>query len=243
MTDNTDFDRYVTSWSGCDGGNPNAELWICGIEHGGESDKEVKWMPEPEPNFWGPEFKKHHPDYLTWPYHQKVAKLMIAIDSLRKDPKRIPSLDSYKKYMEEKLYAKDGECFKLNLFPLPSPSVNDPTWSVIYKDNPFLSNKHDYREYCLKRRAVFFKEQRAHYRPKVIIGTGKGFQNEFAMAFGFSGTPEPVELADKRCGYIYTDEGCTLIVSPFFGGRYGMNSGGRLIDLARHVLVKLKAMA
>ena len=38
-----DFERWALGFSGCDGGNPNGSVWLCGIEFGGGcTEKELE---------------------------------------------------------------------------------------------------------------------------------------------------------------------------------------------------------
>ncbi|MDA8384151.1 MAG: hypothetical protein M0037_14055 [Betaproteobacteria bacterium] len=232
----TDFDRFLASWSGVDGGNPSADVWICGIEHGGSLDPVTDLDPVPEPASWTDDFKKQNPKFQTWQYNQKAAKLLVALNSLQRDLGQQPSLEGWKPYMAEKLYVRDGESFKLNLFPLASPKVDSAEWNLVYAQHPALRDKGAYRERCRKVRFPFFKDMRHHYKPKIIVGTGKTFRDDFARAFGFHGLGErrPIGAGQRqRECLVYGDHGSTLVVTPFFGGRYGLNGDDHLVALSR----------
>lgn len=189
--------QYFASYAGLDGGNPNAPVWICGIEHGG------------------------------------------SIADMASAPHAQPDLTAYRAHMESELYAEDGDSFKLNLFPLPSPSVTSSAWGAAYRSHGRLGNKAAYYEHCRKVRCPTLRELRHRYRPRVIVGTGKTFRDDFAAAFGFEGEPRQIDISSPngatRTLSRYSDQGTLLYVTPFFGGRYGLNSNALLVELARTI--------
>ncbi len=238
-----DFDSLIESWLGCDGGNRKANIWICGIEYGGGFDDIKELITKEsskriEDRFWDNEFRERHPNYSAWPYHQKVAKFMLAV-SQSHDELRI-SVENYKDYMREKLYTENGDSFKLNLFPFSSPSVSDPRWKENYQT--ICTNRDEYYDRCRRKRFTKFSNLRKEHRPKVIIGTGITHNNYFLEAFGFRQDHEYKmwELSHNRRCRIYEDDLGVLVVSPFFGGRYGMNRDGLLIELAKQVAPLLR---
>lgn len=237
-----DFDRFIASFAGIDGGNRHADLWICGIEHGGELEKPGSLLePERRPGSWTQTFKEKPTDFYRWQYHQKVAKLLIALDALSNAPAATPDISpqAYRPFMADKLYAKDGQNFKLNLFPLASPSVNSEAWRQAYRGHPYLEEKSSYYGRCREKRFPFLRRLRAKYRPNVVIGTGITFKEDFAKAFGFEGPPEELALEPRqsstRSYFRYEDATGVLYVTPFFGGRYGLNSNALIVELARHL--------
>lgn len=242
-----DFERLIGSWLGCDGGNPDARVWICGIEHGGGFDdiKELvteKSLKSIEEAFWDKEFREKNPKYSTWPYNQKVAKLMLAINQYCYSSNGQPiCLDGYKEYMENMLYTKSGDSFKLNLFPFSSPSVSDSRWRDSYTIESLCGNRDEYRKLCSQKRFVEFSKLRDERKPKVIIGTGITQSDNFLKAFGFRQyqKSEQWELSHNRKCHVYKDDSGALVVSPFFGGRYGMNRDRLLIELAEKVVALL----
>lgn len=244
MNDMTkELNEFLGSYSGIDGGNPKASIWICGIEHGGNSElPEGPLKPEFKWPSWGDDFRRDHPDYKNWQYHQKVAKLMVALRELRSKPVSPPKIDGWGEYLEDELYVFNGDCSKLNLFPLSSPSVVSPAWQTSYSKRLGLESKVAYYERCRDIRFPFLRKVREEFKPKVILGTGKTFRKDFAHAFGFEPEwHEHLEINDgcrRRDCYVYEDADGLLIVCPFFGGRYGINSDGLLIELAKLIETK-----
>lgn len=236
---------WLASYSGVDGGDPHAPVWVCGIEHGGECEPLADpLVPEMCPGAWTDDYKRSHPDYPKWQYNQKVAKLLVAVRALHEHGHVDPHIAGWREYIRDDLYAVRDDIripsFKLNLFPLSSRSVEDRDWADAYGAHASLRDKAAYRELCRKGgRFEFLRAQRARFRPKVVIGTGITFSDDFALAFGFNGSREEFEIRDgrqnqRRC-HRHADATGVLIVTPFFGGRHGVNSNGLLVDLAQHV--------
>lgn len=61
------WSQYFASYAGLDGGNPNASVWICGIEHGG-SIAPMADAPPPvhELGAWDACFREQHPAFRSW---------------------------------------------------------------------------------------------------------------------------------------------------------------------------------
>lgn len=240
------FDAFLASYAGCDGGNPRADVWVCGIEHGGDlEDPLTAVTPEPEPGAWNDAFKQRHPDYTKWQYNQKVAKVYTTLESAQAATE--PSLDGWRAYLASRLYVQKGDSFKLNLFPLACRTVADKAWETAYHGHRFLASKQQYVERCRQVRFPFFAAARRHYKPRVVLGTGKGFSGDFVEAFGFKGAPErETELTDgkavRKCT-VYSEQGSHLVVSPFLGGANGVNRNSHLLQLGLLVsrLIDLRA--
>ena len=240
MTDVDGLGKYLASYRGIDGGNPAAAVWICGIEHGGDSDKDIADLsPELEPGYWTEKFKNDTPKFSTWPYHQWVAKLMVALRRHEQGLQLEVNLDGWREYLRDELYALTGDTFKLNLFPLQSPRVNDHKWRDAYGARLGLTRKSEYLELCRGARFSFLRNLRGRHKPRIIVGTGKTCRDDFVSAFGFHGIiPEVVQLhADgaTRENFIYRDDGTTLIVCPFFGGRFGLGRNALIWELAKQI--------
>ena len=248
MDTTNQVEKFLGSYAGMDGGNADAPVWICGIEHGGGfEDLQTALKPEKTPGCWNAEFRGKNPTFATWQYHQKVAKLLVAARRLRSGLAATATVDGWSRYMAEELYERDGETFKLNLYPLASPSVNALGWADAYASIPALRDKKAYYEACRTFRFPFIREIRRRFGPKLILGTGKGYRDRFVEAFGFDGcAPEQVTLETpsvRRHCTVYRDSTGTLIVSPFFGGRHGMNSDAVIIKLAILVVKELSRFA
>ena len=180
------IDAFIASYAGIDGGNPKASIWICGIEHGGDFESlEMPLKPERTLSSWDDDFRKKYPKYHTWQYHRKVAKLMVALRGLQDEPTSLSlRVDACRQYLKDELYVAGGESFKLNLFPLSSPSVNSSKWQEFYSEHLGFESKDFYYKRCRDVRFPFLKKMRDEFRPHIILGTGKTFKCDFADAFG-----------------------------------------------------------
>lgn len=246
--------EYLKSYAGHDGGEPTAKVWVCGIEHGGAPDECDKVFdvedlePESAMSFWTPEFKQAHEEpgeeWTSWQYHQKVAKLMTAIEGVQEDPMKPASTVGWRHYHQNRLYQPHDSSFKLNLFPLAVRSTNDADWALHYGHVSEIATRRSYIQLC---RDVRFPELRAlkeRHGPLVILGTGRTLRHLFAEAFGFVGASEEtasiVDGSRTRTCSIYRDRFTTLVVSPFFDWRaHSMNSDGLLEGLATLVAKEL----
>jgi transcriptional activator of eps genes len=233
-----DVDRFLASFAGVDGGNPKAPVWVCGIEFGGGLDDLSESLQPQSLGSWDDKLRQSS-EARRWQLHQKVAKLMTAIRSLRMASDQKVSLDDWRRYRDEELYSEGGDSFKLNLFPLSSHAVRDEDWDAAYRDQPVLSRKETYYEHCREKRFPLFASLRREHKPGVIVGIGVEKRADFATAFGFD--PNKFEERTISAGgrvktcYCMHDGGTTLIVSPFFDGR-NLNSDALLVELARLVV-------
>lgn len=238
--DRARIEAYLASHAGNDGGNPSSGLWICGIEFGGDFDPpEAGSQPELEPNHWSEEHLKRYPDSVKAQYHQKAAKFLVALEQIRQDPSRRPILDGWRDYVANRLYTRGGASFKLNLFPFSSPTVKASGWWEAYGTRFCFKNKGEYFEACRELRFKFLRENRDKYNPRIILGTGKTHLKDFASAFGFkSAESQSVRLSGggstREC-YLLRQNASTMVVCPFFGGRYGINSDVLILELAKLV--------
>jgi len=239
------FQDWACSLSGCDGGNLEADTWLCGIEWGGGSyDNGIyykKHLPE--------EIKKGKVDLekplfdwkdsITYPYGRSFAKLYAAIQG--KD------VNTYKKLA---LNNCDGsELFKLNLYPIAFDSTDETLWHKYELDKiTGFDEKYLFQTWCFMNRFPAFSKLRAEKQPKLIICTGVSYLRDFFMCFGGNKTSsglikydeiEPLSENNKqnkrRYYWVKIDSYTTLIVIPFFSGTYGLNSNYLLTQMGNKI--------
>ncbi|WP_267221608.1 hypothetical protein [Dyella silvae] len=252
----SNLQAYLKSYAGHDGGNPDAKVWVCGIEHGGGPDDGDKAFdvsqlePESVMSYWTPQFKQDHEkpgqEWKSWPYHQKVAKLMTAIESVQDDPTRSASVDGWRNYHLNHLYQPQGSSFKLNLLPLSVRSTSAADWAQTYGGVPEIATRKSYIQLCREVRFPELRSLKERHKPSVIIGTGRTLRRLFAEAFGYNTSREEmksiVDGSRSRTCSIYRDQITTLVVSPFFDWRaHSMNSDGLLEGLGKLVAEELAA--
>lgn len=177
MTDTQQsFSQWAASFSGCDGGTPNARVWLCGIEWGGALDE--KYYQSDLPNeiskgSFHPETSYPWADSLTYPYGRSLAKLYAAIQGRNVSTYR--NLESY----------NGSEVFKLNLYPIAFHDTSDQLWHRYGLDTlTGFGDKRLYQTWCMLHRFRSFSEKLREYSPDVIIGTGTTYLPQFFLCFG-----------------------------------------------------------
>jgi hypothetical protein len=239
------FKDWSCSFSGCDGGNLEADTWLCGIEWGGGSYDNGVYYKDHLPK----EIKKgkvvieissfNWKDSVTYTYGRSFAKLFAAI--------RGEDINSYKDLAINKW---DGsELFKLNLYPIAFDSTDGNLWHEYKLDEiTGFNEKNLFQTWCFVNRFPFFSELRAVKKPKLIICTGISYLRDFFICFGGNqansslieyGEINPLsennESKVRRYYWVKIDENTTLIVIPFFSGIYGLNSNDLLQEMGNRI--------
>lgn len=226
------FEKWIASFSGCDGGYPENTIWLCGIEWSfekGENKEEYYYNKLPDEINRGfrdlPEKKYSLVDGLAYPYGIKVAKLYSAILGCK--------VSEYKEVVLNNNY--EG-VFRLNIYPIAFAKDDDCYWGKYNLEKiTNLKSKQEYREYCKLKRFPWFYSKLMEYKPKIVICTGVEYLDEFVSCFaGNIGNNhvvcEEVSIIDENKNiekrniyWIKTERGIYLFVVPFLGGRYGLN--------------------
>ncbi len=224
----------TTSFGGCDGGNPSGKTWLCGIEWGGGETPEqleeylYKDFVEGEiPS--AVHFDGSVPDALRYPsYNLRAAKLLALLAG-----KNTMEKEAVKKwYRDERIFSRESDYFKLNLYPISFKDTNGDRWN--FSDLTGFKDKTKYIEWCHSTRFQFFRDKVETYKPQIIICTGIEYAEEFRLAFGqdrekFQVVSVGEKPTEKQIKYFRTNQGKTLVaVTYFFGGRFGLNSDAKL---------------
>ncbi len=243
----SELSRYFASFSGMDGGNLKAKLWICGIEHGSDAETLSSIEPELEPDAWDIERRNAYAaEYRRWPYWRNVAKIVVGTQrAVLASAGLVANGLDWRSYRDEFLHTRQGWEFKLNLFPLSSPRVVSDEWAKVHGAEPALADKESYRTLCRDGgRFEFMRRLRLEHQPKVIVATGVGSRDDFVDAFGFGGCKEEEVIigrdARRRRLFVYVDRHVNdrhsvLVVTPFPGSPSGLNSTSLLEELAAYV--------
>lgn len=231
------FKKFIGSWSGVTGGLPDnkQKLWFVGIEYGGKVG-DIKTCREyrlSDIAGWTENFKYRNPDFYKWQYHQKISKIITAY-KIEGEFRQDFYDKAWRKYIRDELYVigDDGNAneFHVNLYPLSRPNINTCLDSALEK---FGITQKEYYEYCQYTRFPFLRAQADYFSPQNIVCTGfqleKQFAETFADAAGYDGR-EVLDVAGRKVIY-YPCERWDLIVTPFLGGRFGLNSNQHLIEL------------
>ena len=115
------FVEWTCSLSGCDGGNPDAPIWICGIEWGfskrdGDPENYYKNILPHEITkgaYTPPSQKYDWDESVKFIYGRAIAKLYASING-----------ESVSNYLEVIKKCDGSEIFKLNLYPIAFNSTD-----------------------------------------------------------------------------------------------------------------------
>jgi hypothetical protein len=251
---NGKFKEWACSFSGCDAGNPKSPIWLSGIEWGFGKERTdsaeqytlnltnyySKELPEEiNKGFYAGLTKTYEMGgkSLTYQYGQKVAKLYTVIQG--KDISQ--STEIAKNSM-------GSEIFRLNLYPIAFPNEGDELWDNFNLANiTGLQSKQIYRTWCFLHRFPWIADQVRLYKPKLLIGTGIGYLTDFIVSFGGSnlaefihketiiGDPAKPETSTRTMYWTKINEHTTIVVTPFFGGIYGLNSDALLQTFGKKI--------
>jgi hypothetical protein len=226
---NKDFEKWAKGYSGFDGGNPNAKIWLCGIEWGGNQTENLEDLQKDFQNDVSkiPMGYDNHNENLDFPYNYKFLKVMAAakgIDFLANgsDSKKIKQI--LKDFNDkEKHFTKESNYLKLNIFPLQFQEDKNSLWTKVYKDATGFETKNEYRKWCLEKgRFELFQNMIRESAPSLIITTGSTSRNYYIEAFGF----KDFELQSRNLKYDTTkniyyaydyDKDIMFLNIPFLG--------------------------
>jgi len=240
-----DVQDWACSLSGCDGGNIEANIWLCGLEWGAGSFNEGIYYKEQlveEIKTGRVEYRHSLFDWeksITFNFGWNFAKLYTAMQG-EKD---------VSKYKELASTWNGSDLFKLNLYPIAFDSDHESLW----RKNDLntitgFDEKRDYQLWCSLNRFPFFSNLRSENPPKLIICVGIGYRREFFLAFGGNKgknsliNEEQIEAASdknkrtkRRYFWINVDR-TTIVVIPFFSIQPGLNSDHLLRRMGQEIL-------
>lgn len=220
------LDDWACSYSGCDGGDPSSDIWLCGIEWGYEKATEIERQNYYK-NILPEEIKagehKLNINYnfftdesLNFPFNLAFAKLYSAVKN--------GSVSEYKK--------NEGTILKLNLLPIAFREDNELLWGESLISATGFNAKSDFIAYMntLNR----FVKITENYKPKLIICIGNGYQNNFVKGFfgnneiklGYQAIKPESSNKNQNNRYIYYARhiDTLLVVTPFSTSSNGLNS-------------------
>ena len=162
-------------------------------------------------------------EVITYKYGISFAKLYQAIGGKEvKDYESVANL------------SEDNKLLKLNLYPINFKSTDSPWKKYNLHKTTGFEHKYLFNTWCFFNRFRFFVELRKKHNPKLIICTGVSYLCDFLMFFGGSENINPLQTGELKAAsknnqyprtyyYVQIDK-TLLVVTPFFSGRYGLNS-------------------
>lgn len=213
------FEKISSGFYGMDGGNLNADLWISGLEWGGENSHVLKTGDRDFITLDGYDVPCRINYELTSEtkssFDQKTAKIILS----SKQNFVEYNLVEVKEYISNHFFSPNGDFFKLNLFPLNCNNFN--SWNDDQIHETGCPMKYQYLTYSIEYRFPFIKKLVEKYNPKIILCYGEGHINEFMMAFWgeydptIFGTEFPLVKSKMS---LYRKKGLpSILVSPFPG--------------------------
>ena len=225
------FIKWACSLSGCNGGDPKADIWISGIEpgldKGSQEDYYCKDLPkkikETDQNI---SIKYEWDQHIKYTYGQRLAKLYHSIKYPSKDIK------DYKKNITDS--SQFNPLFNANLYPIAFNSVDPKLWKEYnLKKLTGFEDKHLFKIWCFLNRFPTISKIVKRESPKLIIGTGVTYLTDFFSCYS-SGiemnnaiqSAQICEKDPKKRKYYWSklNNGTTIVVIPFLSGPSGLNS-------------------
>lgn len=225
------FEAFVRSitpntqdeFPGCDAGDPGSpespSIWLFGVEPGHAI------TDDSHPPITDSDYTVD--SQLQWPFNRNAFKLISLIEG--------QTLENHRNYARQQRIFQNN-CsgyFKGNLFPVGVQSVATWTDELIYRTG--FQTKANYYDWCRQNHFPRIREWALKHKPKLIIGCGVSFLNDFATAF----LGEPIKPIQKqiKSGYrvrnMYVFNGTPLVVVPHLsGGPSGLTSHESIIRAA-----------
>ncbi|CAI4173275.1 conserved hypothetical protein [Alteromonas macleodii] len=222
---NEKFKQFACSHYGCDGGNLDSSVWVCGLEWGTEFQDLADLEKTMEGPFNVGNWDGQVQERLKYQYNNKIAWLYSYLYDWEHGHKE--------QAVKHKLMCSDGIGFKMNAFPISFKNRSSVSWN---NDMAKLIGLHSfdvYIEWCISHRGRFFQSLVKKHSPRVIVCTGKGSMMSFFRFFDCDlTTVDDGEMFNvARCN----DNNTLVFVVPFFGGASGINSFDKMAALASNI--------
>jgi len=218
------YKASLEKFVGCDcdelaAGTPSApSIWLFGNEHGKDKNPHDGTLPDIDTDQYSISTQR------KWRYNQKAFKLLAAMNGYK--------VDDWKKFADDKQPFVKGTTgyFKGNLFPFACHDVHH--WPDDNKKETGMDDKHHYQEWCRKHRIPAIRSWVEEYQPKVFIGVGIGYRDDFSRAaLGNDSRLVEDSISDgtRIRRVFYQINGKTkLVIVPHFSSAYGLNSNALL---------------
>lgn len=233
MTVSKNFSEAAQSLYGCDGGNLNSSVWICGLEWGGQAKHDLSEVIKVDAPIGWDSDDETIADCLQsegMGYNQKIAWLFSYLFNW--------DISDYVTEAEKyRLMCHQGVGFKMNMFPLSFENRNNINWTEAHKSYSNLNGFDEYKRWTIENRGKYFQNLVLKHNPKLIVCTGITSDSEF-MAFFDCDAPEQHRIYNDQMrlclGKINNGKTMILVV-PFFGGPSGINSYKKMEALSNFI--------
>jgi hypothetical protein len=162
-------------------GRLDADVWFLGMEEAGGGEANIRTRLRFRPIEDNAEaHRMFGVTYLHWGKRkiQRTWRGMCCI-MLRLEGKE-PTTENIRNYQAEKLGRYGGNTLLTELMPIPKPKVH--TWD--YKELiPQFASREEYHRVVKPRRIEMLRGLFEEYKPRVVIGYGKAFWNDYRELF------------------------------------------------------------
>lgn len=217
---NPKFKEWACSFSGCDGGNINSSVWVCGLEWGRPHYENNQIQDRDlEPKFVSGSWDTNDEDVRTnltgskMGFNQKLAWFYSYLLGW--------NICHYKdEAVNNHLFCQEGTGFKMNAFPISFKDRESIAWTDTTRELTGLQDFEDYRKWCIEYRGDFFYKLIEKHNPRMVVCTGITSSNDFIEFFKCEKSKKEPKDNFVVCP---TNNNNTLIfVVPFFNARKGI---------------------
>jgi hypothetical protein len=194
---NGQFGKWADGETSCSGmtGNLKGILWFCGIEQGGGNKDYRNFILsgnlQKEPQLFNAKFKYKYPDYLKWPLHRIISKMIaeylkIKSSGLYSSLNGDSLIEKAKDYHEKYLF-NDDLALLMDLYP-----IDFPREAIDFDDKDVnitnLPDKYIYQLWCRYNRSPHLAQRFINSKEaKILIcSSSKASRNDFLSLFGFN---------------------------------------------------------
>lgn len=229
------------SFLGMDGGNIERDVWVCGIEFGGEIEKMEEYYNEKCIVFEGDgdiPYRTDCPDYMKRSYYDRYLSAFYINLFESRILENGNDLDYIMDIHNYKLYNQDSKIFKLNLYPLAKP---DTSWDKKITEKYKIDKDKYYGEY-FESRKKFITSLVDKHKPKLILATSTpSYISTFKTVFipsnvtcEFNWEEVTTRTNNKFQLLEYAFNGTKLVIMPFLG-RNNLKSYNDVIDYSNYL--------
>jgi len=233
-----DVIEWISSLSGFQGGNPSAEIWVCGLEFQEDSNN-FKIL-----------FKDNEYPFVKTPISESEIKTHIE-ENFKNEPFNLKIKLLLETYYgngvinEKDIFTKSGKVFKLNLFPLGQASTGE---AYPENSNHGIKSKSELRTISIHNgRFDKFKKllNKNKKHVKAIVCCSRGELDTFVRAFEneenyhsrikelLENRKEIMPGSGKYMNHCKLSTGQYLFVVPFLSGRASSLTNEKLVEFVK----------
>lgn len=216
-----EFEKWATSFAGCDGGDIGSPrcptTWVCGIEWGGIHSSERLRTHMQQSLQHAPSGYSGWEENISYIFNWQIMKLLAAMKG--------SPVEDYKQFAENTMPFVEGGSgyFKMNLYPIAFRSTNLSNWLSEFENLTGFISKDEYLAWCNDNRLSKIRNWAKEHLPELIICLGKTYRNQFGSAFSvLEGTWVTEIIDEKELNWAVNEHGSLVVVLPFMVNRYGL---------------------